>query len=540
MEKEQFTIFDYIDDPKNRVFKVDPNKKVKLIEAFGGIGSQAMGLRDIGVEFEPFLIEYDKYPVASYNAIHGTNFPTRDITKIHAKDLGINDKEHYTYIFCYSFPCQDLSVAGKLGINGKGISKENQQNEATRTRSGLLWEVERILTEMEMEYSPKPDVLILENVPNLHGKANMSDFQKWLDFLESIGYSNFWQDMNASDYGIAQSRRRCICVSILGNYTYKFPNPIPLKKRMIDYLEDEVDEKYYLKNPKTKELINRLVKEKKITPSSVKHTAYLNTVKLENLGSSDESRVPKLEESDVAATLLSRDYKGLSNYASNGVLEIREVRLGNVYDDEKYTGGNFGGNVWAVDGLAPSMRCTASASQQCIVEAREVLPYDEQNDIVRGDGTVGTIQCNGSSPKHNNRVIECVCVGGIGDKKSNGGTQYYQQDRVYSMGDIAMCHPSQIPGGSYKYLLIKETSWMSDWTWEIDGKLYLILIRKLTPRECWRLMDFTDQDFDRAATTNSNTQLYKQAGNSICKNILCAVMGQLFEGKENIYKERVK
>lgn len=71
---------------------------------------------------------------------------------------------------------------------------------------------------------------------------------------------------------------------------------------------------------------------------------------------------------------------------------------------------------------------------------------------------------------------------------------------------------------------------------EIDGDIYLIRIRKLTPKECWKLMDFSDEDFEKAAAVNSNTQLYKQAGNSICKNILVAIMGQLFDGKEDVYR----
>jgi DNA (cytosine-5)-methyltransferase 1 len=62
-------------------------------------------------------------------------------------------------------------------------------------------------------------------------------------------------------------------------------------------------------------------------------------------------------------------------------------------------------------------------------------------------------------------------------------------------------------------------------------------IRKLTPRECWRLMDFKDEDFNKAAEVNSNTQLYKQAGNSIVCNVLVAIFGQLFEGREDVYKE---
>lgn len=115
--------------------------------------------------------------------------------------------------------------------------------------------------------------------------------------------------------------------------------------------------------------------------------------------------------------------------------------------------------------------------------------------------------------------IEPVLIGGLGEKKSNNGTQYYQQDRVYSMDGVAMCHPSQIPDGSYKYL---------------DAQYR---IRKLTPKECWRLMNFSDKDFSRAAEVNSPTQLYKQAGNSIVRNVLVAIIGQMLSGKENIYKE---
>ena len=106
-------------------------------------------------------------------------------------------------------------------------------------------------------------------------------------------------------------------------------------------------------------------------------------------------------------------------------------------------------------------------------------------------------------------IVESVCVGGIGEKKSNKGTQYYQQDRVYTMGDISMCQPSSLPGGSYSYIEVKDkimelTEDLKKWIWEKDGKKYLIRIRKLTPKECWRLMGFTDEDFQKAAEVNSN------------------------------------
>ena len=90
------------------------------------------------------------------------------------------------------------------------------------------------------------------------------------------------------------------------------------------------------------------------------------------------------------------------------------------------------------------------------------------------------------------RMKEPKVIGGLGEKKSNGGCQYYQQDRVYTSDGIAMAHPSGIPDGSYKYM--------------IEYK-----IRKLTPKECWRLMDFTDEDYEKAEKVNSQTQLYRQA-----------------------------
>ena len=112
----------------------------------------------------------------------------------------------------------------------------------TSTRSGLLWEVERILTECK----EKPQVLLMENVPMVHSVDNLNDFNKWKDKLEELGYKNYFQDLIATDYGIPQTRNRCFMVSILGEYNYTFPKPIPLKLKLKDLLEEEVDEKYYL------------------------------------------------------------------------------------------------------------------------------------------------------------------------------------------------------------------------------------------------------------------------------------------------------
>ena len=237
---EQLDIFSAIKQP----YKI--TKPIRLIELFAGVGSQAMALKRLGANFEHYrVVEFEKYAIKSYNAIHGTDFEPMDITKIIGSDLGISDTDKYCYIMTYSFPCQDLSVAGKQ----KGMTK------GSGTRSGLLWEVERLLNEVDN----LPQVLLMENVPQVHGKKNMEDFQRWIDFLKSKGYSNYWQDLNAKNYGVAQNRNRCFMVSILGDYSFKFPEPIELKKVMKDYLEDEVDEKYYINNEKAQKLIQKLI-----------------------------------------------------------------------------------------------------------------------------------------------------------------------------------------------------------------------------------------------------------------------------------------
>lgn len=199
---EQIDLFSYT-MPKYRI-----DKPVRLIELFAGIGSQAKALERLGVDFEHYkVIEWDKYAMASYNAIHGTNFETSDIQKIHASDLELRERERYCYIMTYSFPCQDLSLAGKQ----KGMTK------GSHTRSGLLWEVERILDECNGEL---PHILLMENVPQVIGKKNIKDFQLWRSKLEKLGYSNYVELLNAKNYGIPQNRNRCFMVSVLGKYHY--------------------------------------------------------------------------------------------------------------------------------------------------------------------------------------------------------------------------------------------------------------------------------------------------------------------------------
>ena len=201
-------------------------QKIKVIELFAGIGSQAMALRNIGINYEIIGIsEIDKFAFKSYEAIHGKTCNFGDITKI--------SELPYCDLLTYSFPCQDLSVAGKQ----KGIDKG--------TRSGLLLEVKRLLLKSK-ENGMLPKYLLMENVKNLVGKKFIGDFEKWLSFLNSLGYYSNWEVLNAKDYGIPQNRERVFVISSLENMHYKFPKPSELKSKMKDLLEEKVDDKYYL------------------------------------------------------------------------------------------------------------------------------------------------------------------------------------------------------------------------------------------------------------------------------------------------------
>lgn len=313
------------------------NKKIRLIELFGGIGSQAMALEELGIDFETYkLIEFDKFAIKSYNAIHNTNFEVMDIRNVHGKDLEIRERERFTYIMTYSFPCTDLSVAGRM----KGMSKEDWESENS-TRSGLLWEVERILKELPKE--ELPDVLLMENVPQVHADKNEIDFNNWLAFLRGKGYQNYYQDLNAKDFGIPQNRERTFCVSILSDdyFEFEFPEVMKLNYAMRDFLEEEVDEKYYVNSEKAKDLISKLVADGTL-PVDVKKNDKLNY--LGNIrGGANSTRICR-ECLQKQRTITDNSCKGLQRTDSD-IIADKSVILGIIdpegYDKENrvYSGG---------------------------------------------------------------------------------------------------------------------------------------------------------------------------------------------------------
>lgn len=179
-------------------------RKLRVFEAFSGIGSQRKALFNIGVPHEVIAIsEIDKYAIKSYIAIHGEVNNLGDITKIDVNDIPEHD------LFTYSFPCQDISSAGKRCGFTKG----------SNTRSSLLWECQRIIEHC------KPKYLLMENVKNLVSKRFKCDFDMWLEYLESLGYTNYYKVLNAKDFGIPQNRERVFVVSVLGGCEFEFITP---------------------------------------------------------------------------------------------------------------------------------------------------------------------------------------------------------------------------------------------------------------------------------------------------------------------------
>ena len=474
-------------------------KEIKLIELFAGYGSQHLALKYNGANFMSHRIaEWAIKSIQAYKDLHcpddntdysipltkesivdflfkkgissNYNDPmTREqiaklnetqlrtiynnivatknlvsVCNIHAADLDITEKDKYEYVVFYSFPCQDLSIAGL----SRGMKK------GSGTRSGLLWEVERILHELKAK-DQLPQVLLMENVPLVHGEQNWNDFNAWKKSLTDLGYCNFWQDLSATDFDIPQTRVRTFMVSILGDYNYNFPQGHKLKTRLMDMLDTEVDEKYFLS-------------DKMI--AGMQHTKF-NQYKLENRLQNPEG---------VIDCLTTRTGEGvphciaIKNATKKGYLEAHE------------------GDGVDISGRMQYHRGTVQKGMS-------------QTITTAGGDNVGVV------------VRDPRVIGGVGEKKSNGGTQYYQQDRIYE-GDMAI----SISTGFNPFYKIDKSKVQN-----MDFKAAGLCIRKLTPRECFRLMGVKDEDFARIAEHQTESSLYHLAGDSIVVNVLMAIFNEL-------------
>lgn len=211
---------------------------LNVLSLFSGIGAFEKALENLGIEHNVVAYcEIDKYASKAYSVIHDVpeDKNLRDVTKVDILDI-----EDTVDLITYGFPCQDISNAGKQ----KGFEDED----GNRTRSGLFFEALRIIDEY------KPKFAIAENVKALTSKKFANEFKTVLDSLDEVGYNNYYQVLNAKDYGIPQNRERVFIISIRKDIDkgFSFPQPIPLGIRLKDVLEDEVDEKYYLSDTKLK------------------------------------------------------------------------------------------------------------------------------------------------------------------------------------------------------------------------------------------------------------------------------------------------
>lgn len=420
---------------------------LRVFEAFAGVGSQRMALRNLGIEHEVVAIsEIDKYAIASYEAIHGETFNLGDISKLNTDDIPDHD------LFTYSFPCQDISVAGQQA----GLDMNSG------TRSGLLWECQKVIS------VKKPKYLLLENVKNLVGKRHKANFDLWLDWLVEQGYSNYWQVLNAKDYGVPQNRERVFVVSILGEHKeFDFPNTQELQLRLKDMLEDEVDEKFYLSEEKVNQLLFN-VKGNIDLSKQVVGTCHQRN----DLSFATRDRVYSSEK--IAPTLTSTMYKDAPKVALSN--DVNPIRLGGVFDTE--TSRRQAGAIWDKDAIAPTL------------------------DTMQGGWRQPSVLLKNATKQG---YIEATEGDGIDLAYPNSQTR---RGRVQKE-----CRTTLQTGTSV-------------------GTLDSYSIRKLTPLECWRLMGFTDQDFYKAQVVNSNTQLYKQAGNSIVVQVLEEIFRSMFIKEE--------
>ena len=408
---------------------------IKVFESFAGIGTQRMGLERAGIDHEVVgICEIDKFAINSYEAIHGETKNYGDISKIDPKDLPDFD------LFTYSFPCQDISMAGKQ----KGFDKESG------TRSSLLWECERIIE------AKRPKYLLMENVKALTFKKNEGGYQKWLDTLTFLGYTNYSKVLNAKDYGIPQNRERVFCISILDDKQgFEFPEKQVLKTRLKDVLEDKVDEKYYLSNDRVKQLVgivrNWGVKGKTVFDSSINE--------------------PK--EKEVANCITTKQY-GISRRKSEGnvVVEPELIQTHKLNNDKRDNPERYGITNTLTTVEKDNYLVTSDINKTIPIKNGTKKGYLEAH---QGDG-IDLI-----NPTCNNRRGRV--------QKDCSQTLTCNNDRGVVTDDFR--------------------------------------IRKLTPLEFWRLMGIDDKDFYKARKVNSDSQLYKQAGNAIVVDVLAAIFVQL-------------
>lgn len=469
---------------------------IKVFEAFAGYGSQSLSLRDCNIEHEVVGIsEIEPEAIIAYASLRydldkDTSYITDEVMREHlmAKNVGWDFKKQKSRIprmkkdmlrklyiadilshnfgdisildptslpdfdyFTYSFPCQDISVSGKT----EGI-------ERGKTRSGLLYECEKIIE------NKRPKYLLMENVKNLVGKKFKPDFDKWCEYLESLGYTNSWKVLNAKHFGIAQNRERVFMISILGGEKIEFLEGQELTKKLKDFLEKSVDEKYYLSEDVQMRLLPR---EKTKTENAI---------------------------SELTSSPWDKRYKQSCF----------------VYDVETYAPtvltGQGGGITPKILEL-PCIRASRGRNPENPSDRTLGAPTEQRLEL----NTKGVANTLTSVQKDNYILIPQATKKGYIELETPGVADLTfpnsktRKGRVQEQGQVT---PTLTCRHEICYF---ETPFR---------------IRKLTPRECFRLMGLSDTDIDRIDSIGlSDSVKYKLAGNSIVKQVLDAIHIKLFK-----------
>ena len=461
--------------------------------------------------------EFDKYATKSYCAIHNVDESLNlgDITRVDETKL-----KSFNMI-CGGSPCQDFSVAGKqkgsvwsckdcgheynpLTVHWSKRHKCPQCNSSNieKTRSSLLVEYLRVIR------ANKPNFGIYENVKNIVGKQfRDTTFKLFEDELHEYGYNTYWKVLNAKNYGVPQNRERVYLIFIrkdLDNGQFKFPEPFDNGIRLKDILEDEVDEKFYLSDDKVARFITNL---------NTKNALLYDPCQTKREGKSREY-------TEFSPTLTSRDYKDPRLINDNVVKQ-----LGNISTDNSSWSNPQTGRIYSVEGISPTLNtCGGGQREPKIVQVGNINPSGKgmNGNVFASDGLAPTITTNkgeGSKvliPQATKQgYIECE-IGGVADLSyPNSKTR---RGRVQENGTIS---PT---------ITATETG-----ICKIESP---IRIRKLTPKECFRLMGFSDRDFDAAKNAGiSNSQLYKQAGNSIVVDVLYCIYIELYKAMPYLFDD---
>lgn len=490
-------------------------KPIKLIELFAGYGSQLLAFKYLGANAEHYKIcEWAVPSIEAYNDIHvrdytdyskgltvesvvnaliekGVSFDYNqpatleqikrkpeeqlrriynnivatsnlvDVTKTKGSDFYMNDRESYNVFMSYSSPCQDLSIAGKL----MGMDEDSG------TRSSMLWQVGRILNEMK-EMNQLPDVLMMENVPQVMYEKNSVNFNKWLDVLDKLGYHSFYKILEATDFGIPQTRKRCFVISIPKGYSYEFPAGWPLNKKLKDLLEDDVDEKYYL----SKGLIRCFLNED--TKGFPRCERFIRSFRQANNG--------------ISTTLKTMEgQRPTDTYVVPSVIrfptDLKEIKEGFFKGDEAYgcamRGREDGKQHIECNGEEVSNTITTVQKDSPVAVSKNGLEFELKN-----------------ANKHLSETIEQNNFP-IGETKN---IDMYNRALTDNSSTLVLPNHAQ------------QALW--------NGHR----IRKLTPRECFRLMGVKDEDFDKIKDKLSQTWLYHLAGDSIVVNVLMAIFEMMF------------